>query len=400
MAASGGGSALYNQVSLKSFMTDLSRFRSPMCGLFLAPFLLFSSSAQGQEQGNPQAMQLMQQGAGAMQQGNVAEAERYFSQATVAAPQFAEGFLDLGLVQLREGKPDAAEVSLAKAVALNPDLQGAHMFLGIAKYQMREVDDAAANLREEIRLQPQNVEALTWLGIVELGAGNPDKAAPPLDQAVELAPKDANLLYLRARAHSLIAQESYQALYQLDPDSWRVHKALGESYSALRQPEKAVEEFQKAVAKQPDNADLYESLGDEYQKLSRFDDAMKAYEQEAKLDPHNGIALYNLGKIDVERGDPQAGIALLQRAIDAHSSPAPSYFYLGLGLSKVGKNEESAKWLEKSMESDPSDFIKQSGYYELSRVYQKLGRRQDSLHALDELKQLKDKQAAAAGQHS
>ena len=65
----------------------------------------------------------------------------------------------------------------------------------------------------------------------------------------------------------------------------------------------------------------------------------------------------------------------------------------------MGKNEESVKWLEKSMASDPSDFIKQSGYYELSRVYQKLGRRQDSLHALDELKQLKDKQAAAASQH-
>lgn len=381
-------------------MNDLSRFRSVQCALFLAPFLLLSSSAQAQEQGNAEAMRLMQQGAGAMQQGKMAEAERAFSQATVAAPQFAEGFLDLGLVQLREGKPEAAEVSLAKAVALNPDLQGAHMFLGIAKYQMREVDAAAANLREELRLQPQNVEALTWLGIVELGAGDADKAAPPLDQAVELSPKDPNLLYLRARAHSLIAQESYQALYQLDPDSWRVHKALAESYSALQQPEKAVEEFQKAIAKQPDNADLYESLGDEYQKLSRFDDAMKAYEQEAKLDPHNGIALYNLGKIDVERGDPAAGVALLRQAIEAHSSPAPSYFYLGLGLSKVGKNEESAKWLERSMASDPSDFIKQSGYYELSRVYQRLGRRQDSLHALEELKKLKAQQAAGSAPSS
>jgi superkiller protein 3 len=380
-------------------MTSLFRFRSPVCALLLAPAFLLSPSAQGQEQGNAEAMRLMQQGAGAMQQGNMAEAERSFSQATVAAPQFAEGFLDLGLVQLREGKPDAAEASLARAVTLNPELQGAHMFLGIAKYQMREVEEASADLQAEIRLQPQNVDALTWLGIIELGAGNPDKAASPLDQAVELSPKDANLLYLRARAHSLIAQESYQALYQLDPDSWRVHKALAESYSSLRQPEKAVEEFQKAIAKQPTNADLYESLGDEYQKLSRFDDAMKAYEQEAKLDPHNGIALYNLGKIDVERGDPAAGVALLRQAVEAHSSPAPSYFYLGLGLSKLGKNEESAKWLEKSVESDPSDFIKQSGYYELSRVYQKLGRRQDSLHALDELKKLKAQQAAAAGQH-
>lgn len=354
--------------------------------LLIATHSLF---AGGQEPEKAQAMHLIQLGAGAMQQGNVAEAERYFTQATVAAPQLADAFLDLGMVQLREGKPEAAQTSLAKAVALNPELPGAHMFLGIAKYQMRDVDAASADLREEIRIQPQSVEALTWLGIVELGAGNPDKAASPLDQAEALAPKDPNILYLRGRAHSLIAQESYQALYRLDPDSWRVHKALGETYSASRQPEKAVAEFLKAVEKQPSNSDLYESLGDEYQKLSRFDDAMKAYEQEVKLDPHNGIALYNLGKIDVERGDPQTGVSLLRQAIAAHSSPAPSYFYLGLGLAKVGKNEEAAQWLERSLQNGPSDFIKQSGYYELVRVYQKLNRRQDSQHALEELKKLK-----------
>ncbi len=374
-------------------MPSILRLRSRACGALTVLFVLLLVSplvsGQSPEQGNGQAMHLMQLGADAMRQGNVAEAEKFFSQATTAAPQAADAFLDLGLVQLREGKPDAAEKSLTKATALNPELPGAHMFLGIAKYQMREVDAASADLREEIRLQPQSVEALTWLGIIELGAGNADQAAGPLDQAAALAPKDANILYLRGRAHSLIAQESYQALYRLEPDSWRVHKAQGESYSASGQPEKAVAEFQKAVDKQPTNADLYESLGDEYQKLSRFDDAMKAYEQEVKLDPHNGIALYNLGKIDAERGDPQTAITLLRQAIGAHSSPAPSYFYLGLSLSKVGKNEEAAEWLEKSLQNGPSDFIKQSTYYELVRVYQKLGRREDSERALGELKKLK-----------
>lgn len=386
----------------KSLMQSL--FRNTAGSALPAVFFLLASSAllpaqsKNQDKGkvDAQAMHLMQLGAGAMQQGNAAEAESYFTKATIAAPQMADAFLDLGLVQLREGRADVAEKALAKAIALNPKLPGAHMFLGIAKYQMHEVDSAGAELREELRLQPQDVEALTWLGIVELGAGNADKASGPLDRAAALSPNDPNILYLRGRAHSLIAEESYQALYRLDPDSWRVHKALGESYSASGQPEKAVAEFLKAVGKEPTNSDLYESLGDEYQRLSRFDDAMKAYEQEVKLDPNNGIALYNLGKIDVERGDPQAGISLLQQAIRAHSSPAPSYFYLGLGLSKVGKNDEAADWLEKSLQNGPSDFIKQSAYYELVRAYQKLGRQQDSQRALDELKKLKSASAVTS----
>ena len=156
-------------------MPSIFRLSGLLTLLFLlsAPHLLCA-----QAEGNAQATHLVQLGADAMRQGNVAEAERYFTQATRAEPQSADAFLDLGLVQLRRGKVDAAEKSLARAIALNPELQGAHMFHGIAKYQMHEADAASADLREEIKLQPQNVEALTWLGIIELGAGDADKAAP------------------------------------------------------------------------------------------------------------------------------------------------------------------------------------------------------------------------------
>lgn len=362
--------------------------------LLLPASCLFAQAQQ--KQAGAHVAQLMQSGASALHDGNTTDAERYFTQATVAAPHLADAFLGLGLVQLREGKPDAAEKSLTKALALNPKLQGVHMFLGIAKYQMNDAKAASDNLREEIRLQPKNAEALTWLGIVELGAGNPEKATAPLDQAAALDPKDANILYLRGRAHSLVAQESYQSLYKLDPDSWRVHHALGESYSASGDSDKAIAEFLKALDKQPGDPDIYESLGNEYQKVSRFDDAIKAYEQELKFNPHNGIALYNLGKIQVERGDPKEGVPLLEEAVHAHASLGPSSYYLGLGLSKLGKNQEAAEWMERSLQQNPSDFIKQGAYYELARVYQRLNRKQDSLHALDELKKLKDKEAAAA----
>jgi tetratricopeptide (TPR) repeat protein len=379
-------------------MAALSLNRAYGTLLALLFMLAFPWLLPARAQGNGEVMQLMQQGAGAMHRGDAAEAERYFRQATVKAPQLADAFLGLGLAELRAGKAEAARQSLTKAVRLNPKLDGAHMFLGIAKYQMNDAAAAGADLREEIKLQPKNVEALTWLGIIELGAGHPDEAAGPLDQAAALTPNDPNILYLRGRAHSLIAEESYQALYRIDPDSWRVHHALAESYSASGQPDKAIAELLKAIGKQPSNPDLYESLGDAYQKVSRFDDATKAYEQEVKLSPHNGIALYNLGKIQVERGDPQAGVPLLEQAIDAHASPAPTYFYLGLGLSKIGKNQEAAEWIEKSIQANPSDFIKQSGYYELARVYQKLNRKADSQRALDELKKLKARQAEAAAE--
>jgi tetratricopeptide (TPR) repeat protein len=331
-----------------------------------------------------------------MHRGNVAEAEADFQQAVAAAPQLADGYFGLGLAQLRQAKLPDAEHSLHQALERNPQLQGAHMFLGIAEYQSNDLPQAEQALQQEIALQPKNVEALSWLGMVELGMQHPDKAASVLDTAAILAPTDENVQYYRGRAHTQAAQQAYHALYQIDPDSWLVHRALGEELSASGQHEKAIGEFQAALQKQPSNSDLYEDLGEEEQSLARFDDAAKAYEHQLQLNPHSPIALYNLGKIKVEHGDPSTGIDYLQKAIEEHVNPAPAYFYLGTGLAALGKNEEAVPWLEKALLNHPSEFIEESDEYQLVRVYQKLGRKEDSLHAAEQLKALKAKTAPSA----
>jgi tetratricopeptide (TPR) repeat protein len=116
------------------------------------------------------------------------------------------------------------------------------------------------------------------------------------------------------------------------------------------------------------------------------------------LNPHNAIALYNLGKIQVERGNPDAGVTFLRQAIEAHAVAAPAYFYLGTGLAALGKNEEAVEWLQKVLQNQPSDFIEQSDYYQLVRVYQKLGRKDDAQHAAEELKRLKAKDSPGNAQ--
>jgi cytochrome c-type biogenesis protein CcmH/NrfG len=252
-----------------------------------------------------------------------------------------------------------------------------------------------ASLQEELAQQPENVEVLTWLGIVELGAGHPEQATGPLDRAAALSPKDPNVLDYRGRAHSLVAQDSYRALTALDPDSWRVHRALGEVASESKQHEEAAAEYRKAIEKQSNNPDLYEALGEEYQRLSRFADASSAYESALKLNPQSPIALYNLGKIQVQNGDPSRGVSLLREAVAAHALAAPAYYYLGLGLAQTGQPEEAAAWLEKCLTEEPSPFLRQGAYFQLARIYKTLNRSDDALRAANELKKIKDASAAS-----
>src|SRR6266403_1266763 len=70
-------------------------------------------------------------GAQAMHNGKPQEAEKYFREVTQMAPQFADGYLDMGLAQLRQGELVEAVESLNKSLQLGPNIPGAHMFLGI-----------------------------------------------------------------------------------------------------------------------------------------------------------------------------------------------------------------------------------------------------------------------------
>jgi tetratricopeptide (TPR) repeat protein len=330
----------------------------------------------------------MQQGAAAIHAGKPAEAEQDFRMALAADPHSAEALLGLGMSLLRENKPQAAGGALEQAIAADPDIRGARMFLGILDYQQKDFDGARALLEAESTLQPNNAEVLTWIGMVDLAAGHPQQATVPLDRALALEPRDLTVLYYDGRAHTLSAQVAYQKLFELGPDSWQMHRAMGDIDSQSKQPEKALAEYQAALEKQPNDPDLYLEIGDEEQRLSRFEAAAKAYERVLRIHPGDAAALYNLGKIDVQTGDAKQGVALLQQAEEAHAAAALVTFYLGLGLSRLGRDAEAATWLEKSLASDPSPFLRRSAWFELARVYRRLNRLPDAESAAERVKQL------------
>ena len=337
--------------------------------------------------------QQLQGGANALQQGDPVSAESHFQRVVAIAPMLPDGYLGLGMAQLREGKPEAASQALEHALQLDARLSGAHLFLGIAQYQTGQPEKALQSLQAELDLQPSNLEALMWMGIVQLDTGHPEEAASSLDQAVALDPANKEALYYTARAHRLLAEAAYKKLYALDPDSALLHRALAETFAEAGEPEKSIDEYKAAIRKEPKNPDLYEALGEQEQKLGRVDAATKTYEEALQLHPNSPIALYNLGMMQVKTGQAAAGVALLRRAAGAHSMPAPTDFYLGWGLAELGQNEEAARWLELALQNSPSPFIEQSAYYQLLRVYQKLNRKVEANHALDQLKQLKAKAA-------
>ena len=110
--------------------------------------------------------------------------------------------------------------------------------------------------------------------------------------------------------------------------------------------------------------------------------AIRELQEENQLQPRSAEVLTWLGIIELQAGRPSAAASTFDQA-------------LGLALAKLGQNEEAVGWLERVLTNSPSDFILQSDYYELVKVYQKLNRKADSHNALEELRRLKSQNPAS-----
>jgi tetratricopeptide (TPR) repeat protein len=232
-----------------------------------------------------------------------------------------------------------------------------------------------------------------WQGIVELQNGHPEKATEPLDRAAELAPNDLDILEYRGKAHSDVAFASYARMAVIDPNSWHVHRVQGQIYSQQSHHKEAVAEFLEAIKQVPNNSDLYEELGAEYRKSAQLELAQQAYTKELELSPNNPIAMYNLAKIDIETNRTDEGLDLLHKVVAIYSNVPATYFYLGVGNFDAGRTNEALAALEKAKSMHPEPELQPRIEYELSRVYRKLGRLEDSNRAIQEYTRLKAQNA-------
>lgn len=335
----------------------------------------------------------LRKGTEAIQAGKPDEAEKWFQAALQTAPDNPAALMEFGVAELRLGKTASGVDALQRAVTLAPQLQGANLFLGIGYAQMHKVDECVAALHREVELDPSDAQAEMWLGIVELQDGHPEKATDPLDRAAELAPNDLNILQYRGQAHNAVAFASYARMAAIDPNSWHVHDVQGEIYSQQNMHKEAIAEFLEAAKQAPSNADLYEELGNEYRKSTALDLAQQAFQKELELSPNNPIAMYNLGKMDIETNHVEEGLGLLRRVVANYADVPATYFYLGLGEFDEGDLADALTALEKARALHPEPDLAPRVEYELARVYRKLGRTEDANRAIQEYTRLKAQSA-------
>lgn len=220
-------------------------------------------------------------------------------------------------------------------------------------------------LRSSAELRVQVASALFELGDYESSL----KALAGLsDQRSEPA------FYWRARCFEKLATAAYLRLYQVDPNSYRVHQLIGDLEAAKGNDGKAIDEYRTAVTMKPTVPNLHYSLGHLLWKDLKTDEACKEFEAELEINPRHGGALHDLGDTYLLEHQPEKALAYLTRALTADPADPDIHRDLGTGYAELRDYGKAETEFKAAMAGDHDGTV----HYKLARVYQAEGQKENA----------------------
>ena len=307
-----------------------------------------------------------------MQANQPDEAVLDFQEVTKSSPQFAEAYLNLGLAYSRLGDDERAAQALKKGLQLKPSMRGAHLFLAIAEYRLNRFDEATDSIHKETGAHATDAQAWMWQGIIDLALSHLAEAVDDLDRAHTLDPKNVDILYHRGHAALALSRQSYESMFQIDPQSWHVHQVLAEAAVEASNDNEAIEQYNQAIALAPPQSGLYEAMGSAYWRSGKYTEAQQAYERAVKIDPHDVVAAYKLGCLKVDRSDAAGGKAVLSLVLLEDPSLKLTNYYLGRAELQLGNDEAAIGDFKRTISENLDDDTTKQAYFQLSRVYRRV----------------------------
>ncbi|HKP73403.1 MAG TPA: tetratricopeptide repeat protein, partial [Pyrinomonadaceae bacterium] len=301
-------------------------------------------------------------------EGDLAEAERHFAAAAIAAPTSPQARNNHGAILLRLGRVQQAaaqfEVSLRldgnqpsplvnlarirfesgtpeglkqarelfeRAYAIAPDADIARSLV-VTSLRLGDKEDAARHFRDyAARLDAAgDAEATTGaaqraeLGGALLASGLADEAVRELSAAVTADPSDADALILLARAHL-----------------------------ALRDVPAAGRVLEGALARGQTQAKIYAALAEVYEAGGYVENAIPAMRLAVAADPKNESYSVRYGLLLVDTKAPAAAIIRLEESLKDFPTSPRLWLALGIAQFNAGKNEDAQKSFSRALELDP-----------------------------------------------
>lgn len=323
---------------------------------------------------------------------------------------------------------------ITSALDLNPDQNEARYWLGCVNHALGRFEEADAQLLAASSHAPQNTDILyslteSYLDYSTVLSQQVDSAALPENRKQEVARQihalgsvgaedekvwKSAVSQLRALAdgyktaskaepitifslsliYGQLGQLMAERVWVLDPQSYRSHELLGQSFENQGNFQAALPEYREALQVNPGAPGLNYAIGHTYWEMKKLNDAIPPLEKELQLNPAHPSANYLLGHIYLHTTPQQLdkAVVYLQRAIAAN----PNYFaareQLGQAFSLMHRDREAVYQLELAAVESPRD---EQVHYLLAGIYRKMGFDDKAKREFEKFNQLRAEKHAA-----
>lgn len=258
--------------------------------------------------------------------------------------------------------------------------------LALALFRSGQVEECLSLLT---KFPDENAERYALAGAAWRATGDLEKALPALQQAAVLQPRNESyrcdyvLTLLRAGLEAEATAELEQAA-SLFPRSARVQGAFGLLAFGRGDYAGAVARYRQAVEFEPEAAEMHASLGDVYAATGDLAQAEAAYGTAIRLAPGDSSYRVKRGRSLQRLQRQQEAVVEWKKALSANPNDLEAHFELGKTAAASGDGKSALLHLEKvarSPEAPPE------ALYQLSLVYKRLGRPEDSARTLKRFQQ-------------
>ena len=246
----------------------------------------------------------MASGVQALKSGDLDIAEHIFKDALQHGVKHPLVFHNLGVIALQRNDRQLAVTRFHQALALQPNYGPARLLLGSSLLALGRNSDATRELSRAVLLMPKQPAAHLELAKAYEAQEHWLQAVEQLQEITRLAPENEEYSYQLGKALTKLSGWSLEEISRVNPDSARLHQALGQEYLIQEKYEQALEAYQEAARRDPKLPELHLGMALILMQLKRFDDALHEAELELELVPESKAALEAKAKIAAARAAP------------------------------------------------------------------------------------------------
>lgn len=223
-------------------------------------------------------------------------------------PQQPLPLVILGAILVRQGSVDEGVGQIKAALAIAPDYADGWIHLGMAHLEQADFEQALTNFDKAVEINSTEsiaVQAERGRGRAFSGLNRFAEARSSFEKVLSRQPSDAVSRVALGRALRLLGEDKNSAIelrkvIEQQPEMALGYREFGESLASLGAYKEAVLNIRKAIQLTPDDSRAWLFLGSVLAKQGENEAATEAYRKSLELDPENAEAEFFVRAMDGE----------------------------------------------------------------------------------------------------